>query len=136
MRDMGDLHKYLDFLQQTIARMATMSLQVKTWSIGLVSGILALAAAKDGEPRLIAVAFLPAVMLWVLDAFYLEQERRFRGLYDRARVDPGAVTFSMDTRDLSPTPGLRPLRILFSWTLALFHGAVAATVLTFLLVRP
>lgn len=136
MRNEGDVHKYLDFLQQTIGRMASMSLQVKTWSVGLISGILALAASENGDPKLIAIAFFPALILWCLDAYYLEQERRFRWLYDAALGNQGPVTFLMDPTRVPPSPELGPLQVFFSSTLLMFHGlAIGGVVLAFIVLR-
>ncbi len=69
---MTDKIKHLDYIQQTIARMATVSFQVKAWNIGLVTAILAF-AAKDRDPSFLWAALLPAVMLWFLDSFFLRQ---------------------------------------------------------------
>jgi hypothetical protein len=46
---MTDKIKHLDYIQQTITRMATVSFQIKTWNIGLVTAVLAFAAG-DKNP--------------------------------------------------------------------------------------
>ncbi len=75
--------EHLKMLQTVIARMAGNSFSVKTWCVTLVSALLGL-AAKD-SPKMIFVAFLPVLMFWWLDAYFLHQERLFRELFDQVR---------------------------------------------------
>lgn len=92
-----DQRAYLQILQNVIGRQAGNCLQVKEWTVVIVAALFAL-GAKDANPCFIVVAVLPTLIFWGLDAYYLRQERLFRGLYDRARR-PGADSeiFSMDT---------------------------------------
>lgn len=91
--------KHLEFIQQAIARMAANSFLIKGWTITLVSALFAL-AAKDANVRYIAIAYLPVPVFWLLDGYYLWQERLFRALYDRIRVTPPeSIDFSMKTDD-------------------------------------
>ncbi len=98
--------KHLEMIQAVISRMAGNSFAIKGWSITLVSALFAL-AANDTNARYAALALLPALCFWGLDAYYLRQERLFRKLYDAVRTGqligtpPAAVKdFSMNTRDL------------------------------------
>ena len=47
------------------------------------------------------IAFLPALVFWILDAYYLQQERLFRKLYDEASLSTAQKSivplFSMAT---------------------------------------
>lgn len=75
--------KHLEFIQDVITRMNTNSFQMKGWMVAIVSAILAIyASTKDHS--FVLVAILPAVIFWFLDAYYLWQERKFRGLYNDA----------------------------------------------------
>jgi hypothetical protein len=78
-KTMTDKIKHLDYIQQTITRMATVSFQIKAWNIGLVTAVLAFAAG-DKNSTFLWVALLPAVMLWFLDSFYLRKEYLFSSL--------------------------------------------------------
>lgn len=90
--------KHLEMLQAVISRMAGNSFLLKGWSVTLVSALLAL-AAKDAERRFVIVAHFPAIMLWILDGFFLRQERLFRELYDAVRTKrDDQIDVSMDTR--------------------------------------
>ena len=73
--------KHLEFIQNVISRMNTNSFQIKGWSIVIASALLAIyASTKDNYFFLVAV--FPTLMFWFLDAYYLNQERKFRGLYN------------------------------------------------------
>ncbi|MCP4581047.1 MAG: hypothetical protein GY839_05475 [candidate division Zixibacteria bacterium] len=73
--------KHLEFIQNIITRMNTNSFQIKEWTIVLVSALLALYASTKNN-CFILLGILPALMFWFLDAYYLTQERKFRGLYN------------------------------------------------------
>ena len=73
--------KHLEFIQAIITRMNTNSFQIKGWMITIVSAILALYASTKNH-YFVLVAIFPAVIFWFLDAYYLCQERKFRGLYN------------------------------------------------------
>lgn len=80
--------KHLEFIQSTITRMNQNSFQIKGWMITLVSALLALYASSE-RVVYILIAIVPAVVFWFLDAYYLQQERRFRGVYnDVAGLSP------------------------------------------------
>jgi len=73
--------KHLEFVQNIITRMNTNSFQIKEWTIAIVSAILGIfIATKNANFFLLGI--FPAVTSWLLDAYYLSQERRFRGLYN------------------------------------------------------
>jgi hypothetical protein len=80
--------KHLEFIQSTITRMNQNSFQIKGWMITLVSALLALYASSE-KVAYILIAIVPAIVFWLLDAYYLQQERRFRGVYnDVAGLSP------------------------------------------------
>ena len=73
--------KHLEFIQNVITRMNTNSFQLKEWAIVIISAILALYASTK-NPCFIIIGVFPAFIFWALDAYYLMQERKFRGLYN------------------------------------------------------
>ena len=73
--------KHLEFIQNVITRMNTNSFQLKEWTIVIISAILALYASTK-NPCFIIIGVFPAFIFWALDAYYLMQERKFRGLYN------------------------------------------------------
>jgi len=63
-------------------------------------------------------------MFWVLDAYYLSQERKFRSLYNSVRT-ASATDFSMSTEATATSQDSWPAAF-FSRTLILFHGTILA----------
>lgn len=122
--------RHLSLVQGVINRLAGNSFALKGWSVTLVSALLAL-AAKDADLWLVAVALLPALTFWGLDAYFLAQERLFRGLYVRL-IDPedAVPAFSMTTESLTAQAWRKAV---FSRTLGLFHGTVLVVLLSVLL---
>jgi len=120
-----DQKKHLEFLQAVISRMAGNSFLIRGWSITLVSALFAL-AAKDADRSFAVISYFPCVMFWVLDAYYLSQERKFRSLY-KAVATKVDTDFSMSTKN-SATSRDSSLRSFFSLTLILFHGTILAVV--------
>lgn len=114
--------------QSIVSRMASNSFLLKGWCVTLVSALLAL-ASKDSNTKFILVAYFPVMMFWILDSYFLWQERLFRKLYDKIRVtDEGAIDFSMNTSTLveQTAPWAR---VAFSITLVLFYGTMIGAVL-------
>ena len=84
---MGDKRvKYLEMLQTVISRMAENQFTLRKWSVGLGTAIIGYVASKDNHPRAAALAIFPAVVFWILDAYYLALEVKFRALFDAAKV--------------------------------------------------
>jgi hypothetical protein len=81
--------KHLEFIQNSIIRMNSNSFQLKGWMITVVAALLAIYADSKNSV-FIAVAVFPVLLFWLLDAFYLQQERKFRGIYnDVAGISKG-----------------------------------------------
>ena len=66
--------KHLELVQGVINRMANNSFMLKGWAVTLVAGIFAL-AGKDTDKLYFLVAYIPVLVFWGLDAYYLLQER-------------------------------------------------------------
>lgn len=73
--------KHLEFIQDIITRMNKNSFQLKGWMITIVSALLALYGSSNNDIY-IWIAIAPTVIFWLLDAYYLQQERKFRGVYN------------------------------------------------------
>src|SRR4051794_15999345 len=78
--------------------MSKNSFLLKGWGVTLVSALFAL-AAKDANKQYILLAYFPIITFWLLDGYFLSQERKCRALYDQVRVlPPDKIDFSMDTK--------------------------------------
>ena len=125
--------KHLEMLQSVINRMANNSFLLKGWSVVLISALFAL-AAKDSQIYFIYLAYFPSIAFWNLDGYFLWQERLYRKLYDKVRLqDESEIDFSMDTR---PVVGEVESwsQAAFSKTLRVFHGAVIGTIFFIMLI--
>jgi hypothetical protein len=109
--------------------MATNSFLLKAWSVTLVSAMFAL-AGKDANRRYVLIAYFPAITFWVLDGYFMSQEKRFRDLYDRVRGRLDSPSdLSMSTE---PVATFRNgwLASMLSKTVAIFHIALVGTTIT------
>lgn len=78
--------KHLEMIQAIITRMNTNSFHLKGLAITIVAAILAVYASTQKLDFILIAIFLP-IIFWFLDTYYLQMERKFRGLYnDVARV--------------------------------------------------
>ena len=89
--------KHLELIQGIINRMAGNSFALKGWAVTLVAGIFAL-ASKDTDKMYFLIAYVPILVFWGLDAYYLSQERLLRSLFNKVRnTEEEKIDFSMDT---------------------------------------
>ncbi len=75
--------KHLDHIQAVITRHNSNSFMIKGWTITICTAIFALAGTWK-EPILALIALVPIVIFWLLDSFYLANERCFVSLYSAA----------------------------------------------------
>ncbi len=119
--------KHLEMLQNIIDRMADNSFSLKGWSVILVSALFAL-AASDSNTHFVYLAYLPSMMFWILDGYFLWQERLFRKLYDRVRTaSESEIDFSMDTSSVRGEVSSW-IGTMFSRTLLIYHGTILGVV--------
>ena len=117
-------HKHLELIQDVINRLSTNSFLLKGWSVVLVSALFALSAA-DSRAAFVFLAYIPAIIFWGLDGFFLWQEKLFRKLYDRVRLLPDAeIDFSMDTSTITGKDRPTWADATLSKTLIPFHGVL------------
>jgi hypothetical protein len=121
--------KHLEFLQGAINRMAGNLFLLKGWTITLIAALFAL-SAKDSNKAYVLVAYFPALVFWILDGYFLSQERRFRALYDHVRrLKEDQIDFSMDTRPFKNESRNTWTGAMLSPTLVTYYGALAAIML-------
>ena len=123
--------KHLELIQNVINRLANNSFRMKGWAVVLVSALLVLLARED-KLQSSCIAFIPVVVFWGLDGYFLWQERLFRDLYDRVRtVDEDLIDFSMDTGASRQTL----TGAVFSYTLIPFYIALASLIAAAMLIH-
>ena len=88
----------MEMIQDVIARLADNSFFMKGWGLTVTGAIYAFAASNLNW-RVSALGLLPAMAFWLLDSYFLRQERLYGHLYNDARRFDGSVElFTMDTR--------------------------------------
>jgi len=127
-RGMSSKEKHLDYIQGAINRMASNLFFLKGWSITLVAGLFAL-AAKDTDRLYMLLAYYPLLIFWLLDGYFLSQERRFRSLYDHVRKLQEEVDFSMDTTPYKDALRNSWLGATLSRTLTIYYLGLTAVML-------
>lgn len=85
--------KTLEMYQAIITRMAANSAACKQWCIPLVTAILAF-AVKESNAHLICLTLIPLLICYVLDAYYLMLENRFRAGFQQAADKVASYTFA------------------------------------------
>jgi hypothetical protein len=130
---MENKRAHLEMIQAIITRMSTNSFLLKGWSVTLASALFALAAG-GAQPLFVYLAYFPAFVFWILDGYFLRQERLFRKLYDHVRhLGESDVDFSMDTSTVDGEVAAWSA-VVFSKTLLIFHGAVFGSIVIVMLV--
>jgi predicted alpha-1,6-mannanase (GH76 family) len=112
----------LKIAQDIIKRMALNSFLIKGWTITLVVATLLL----KGEKFQSFIAFIPILVFWYLDAYFLWLERLYRKLYDwiaKNRLNTDEFLFDMDYRRFIKEEQSK-FRIMFSITLGWFYGSI------------
>ena len=120
--------KHLEFIQTVIARLSSNSFLIKGWTVLLVSAFFAL-AAPNANLAYVFLAYIPAVIFWGLDGFFLYQERLFRELYDFVRRKDGSdIDYSMDTTNFKSSK-ISWVNSTLSITLIPFYGSLLAAII-------
>lgn len=130
--DRSDQHKHMDYVQAVITRLANNSFLMKGWALTLSSALLGFAITEK-HAGLALVAIVPATAFWVLDTYYLRQERAFRNMY----ADIAAKRLRDFKIDPKPYADNQPWSVGLSISLRIFYLAiivlalVVAIILTF-----
>ncbi|MEV5121916.1 hypothetical protein AB0K49_03770 [Streptomyces decoyicus] len=117
--------KHLEFLQAVIARHANTSFVVKSWAM-TVSGAFIAVATRGPSWKTAVVALGLAAGFWLLDSYYLGQERKFRTLYEKVadRRTPQVPPFTMDAEQHGDRVPWRDVAL--SRTMLLSYGVLVA----------
>ncbi len=125
--------KEIDIIQDIIKRMAFNSFMIKGWAITLVVVTLLM---KGTEKYQVWLAFIPLLVFWFLDAYFLWQERMYRKLYEwviNNRLKTEEYLFDMNAYRFKNEVQSR-FRIMFSITLGWFYGSIAILVIIYVLI--
>ncbi len=124
--------KEIEIIQDIIKRMAFNSFIIKGWAITLVVVTLLL----KGTEYQVWIAFIPLLVFWFLDAYFLWQERLYRKLYEwviNHRLKTEEHLFDMNAYRFKDEVQSK-LGIMFSITLRWFYGSITILIIIYALV--
>ena len=124
--------KHLEMTQAVINRLGRNSFLLKSWSMTILIAAMVLIGKENLQNQYFVLSlFLPVAGFWILDGYFLWQERLFRHVYDEIRPQTD-TDFKMDLGKHRGKPKCSWLSAIFSVTLiifylieALFVGAIA-----------
>lgn len=118
---MENKRKHLEFIQGAINRMAGNLFFLRGWTITIIVALFAF-FAKETSINFIFVVYFPVIIFWILDGYFLSQERLFRALYNHVRkLDEKEIDFSMNTNKYNEDKRNGWLCSMFSSTLLFFY---------------
>lgn len=130
--------KHLEMIEAIIERMAKNCFQLKGWAMTLVAAVAAL-SSQSTDKRFIVLAFIPIVGFWILDAFYLQTERKYNMLYKNvAAKGEEEIDFNLDTRivtgSVEEMKRICFCKCFFSVSEICFYGVVALALIILALI--
>ncbi len=113
--------KHLEMTQNVINRLGRNSFLLKSWSMTILVAAMVL-IARENLPNSysVLVLFLPIAGFWILDGYFLWQERLFRYVYEDIR-EKTDTTFEMDLGKHKDKPKSSWISAIFSLTLIIFY---------------
>lgn len=133
---MENKRKHLEFIQNIISRMAGNLFFLRGWTITLIAALLALFAKGNNSNYIIYFLIVLTFVFWILDGYFLSQERLYRDLYNHVRkLKEEEIDFSMDTSEYKKFKKNTLVYSMFSSTLLVFYLPLiaAAIVIAYLI---
>lgn len=119
---MENKRKHLEFIQGIISRMAGNLFFLRGWTITLVGALLALFSKNNSPDYIFYFLILVVFILWVLDGYFLSQERSYRDLYNHVRkLKEEDIDFSLDISEYQKFKKNSLIYSMFSYTLLVFY---------------
>ena len=113
--------EHLKMTQAVIDRLNRNSFWLKTLSVTLIVSAMILVAIQDEKYPIVFLMPITLVLgFWILDGYFLWQERLFRKVYDEIRVQSDTV-FEMNPMKHKNKPKCSWLSAIFSPTLVIFY---------------
>ena len=133
-----ELFKEIDLLQGCINRMAQNSFMLKGWALTVLAGVTAFTKGENfSEPiTLVCGTIVPFLCFWILDAFFLHTERKYRRMYEnmlamrKNNIIDGQFELNPKKIDIGCF-----CKTLFSLTLSVFYGIPLIACLIVIIVK-
>lgn len=126
------MFKEIEIIQDIIKRMASNSFMIKGWTVVLVIATMLL----KGKKYQVFIAFIPLMVFWFLDTYFLWQETMYRELYNwvrKNRLKTDEYLFDMNAYRFKDCAKSR-VRIMFSVTLGWFYGSILLLLIAYVLI--
>jgi len=113
--------KHLEMIQNVISRMAGNLFFLRGWTITLLAALLAIFSQNINTEYVVYLLIL-IFIFWVLDGYFLSQEKLFRDLYNHVRtLSEDQIDFSMDITEFKKLKKNTIIYVMFSPTLLIFY---------------
>lgn len=121
--------KHLEMTQAVINRLGSNSFLLKGWSMTVIVTTMVLIARYDMQnPCIVLAVMFPVLGFWILDGYFLWQERLFRQVYEEVRVQSD-TDFKMDVMKHVNKPQCSWSSAVFSVTLVIFYAVEVVFIL-------
>ena len=121
--------KHLEMTQAIINRLGRNSVLLKGWSMTVIVTTMVLIARYDMQnPCIVLAVMFPVLGFWILDGYFLWQERLFRQVYEEIRVQSD-TDFKMDVMKHVNKPQCSWWSAVFSVTLVIFYAVEVVFIL-------
>jgi hypothetical protein len=125
--------RHLEITQGVINRLANNSFLIKGWSMAiLAAAILFIARSNSIYSEYLILIFLILILIfgfWLLDGYFLWQERLFRGIYDDVRQQE-ETDFKMNIPAQLKKANNKWINSVCSLTLRIFYGVEIVFIVT------
>ena len=130
---MADIkEKHIEIVQNIIDRLANNSFYIKGWTITLLTALIAIYASTKNISFVI-LSILPVIIFWLLDSYYLWQERLFRKLYECIVNGEYPSDYTINLKHIE-TSDIKYISVVFSKTiLPIYLGMVVIICLIYLI---
>ena len=119
---MENKRKHLEFIQGIISRMDGNLFFLRGWTITLIGALLALFSKNNSPDYIFYFLILVVFILWILDGYFLSQERSYRDLYNHVRkLKEEDIDFSLDISEYQKFKKNSLIYSMFSYTLLVFY---------------
>lgn len=134
MNNAERIAKHLEMTQSVIDRIGRNSFQLKGWSMTILVAAKVLITRTDlPSPFLILALIFPIIGFWLLDGYFIRQERLLRHIYDEVR-NQSDTNFEMDINKHTNKSNCRWRSIFSSIVLGIFYGVEAIfTIVVFII---
>ena len=117
--------KHLEMTQAVINRLGRNSFLLKSWSMTILVAAMVLIARENLQNQYFTLTLLlPIAGFWILDGYFLWQERLLRHVYDDIRKQTD-TDFKMDLGKHKGKPKSSWISTIFSVTLIIFYSIEA-----------